>query len=162
VLVTTDRALGEAVVAAAERLLADWPTREVTRAAWGAYGRVVVAESLDEAARISDEFAPEHLELQLADAEALLRRLRNYGSAFVGAGTTVTCGDKAAGPNHTLPTQRAARYTGGLWVGSYLKAITHQRLDGGPAAQAVLADSVAISEAEGLLGHARAAAVRRR
>jgi sulfopropanediol 3-dehydrogenase len=161
VLVTTSGDLGAAVVNTAADLLASWPTRDVTAAAWDAYGQVIVTDSLEEAIAVSDAFAPEHLELHVADPAALLERLRNYGSAFAGAATTVTYGDKAAGPNHTLPTQRAARYTGGLWVGSYLKTLSFQRLEPGSGKDAVITDSVAISEAEGLLGHARAAAARR-
>jgi sulfopropanediol 3-dehydrogenase len=160
VLVTTSAALGEAVLAAVAELLPGWPTREVTEAAWSELGQVLVADSEEEAIALSDAFAPEHLELHVVDPSALLARLRNYGSVFAGEATTVTFGDKASGPNHTLPTQRTARYTGGLWVGSYLKTLTYQRLEEGPGAEAVARDSVAISEAEGLLGHARAAAAR--
>lgn len=160
VLVTTSERVGAEVVAAVGELLVEWPTREVTEAAWEALGQVLVAESEEEVIAVSDAFAPEHLELHVADPMALLARLRNYGGAFAGAETTVTFGDKAAGPNHTLPTQRAGRYTGGLWVGSYLKTLTFQRLAAGPGAAAVARDAAAISEAEGLLGHARAATAR--
>jgi sulfopropanediol 3-dehydrogenase len=160
VLATTSRAVGEAVLAAANELLPAWPTRAVTEAAWEEFGRIVLVDSEEELIAFSDAFAAEHLELHVADPAALLPRLRNYGGAFVGDGTTVTFGDKGAGPNHTLPTQRTARYTGGLWVGSYLKTITHQRVEPGEGAQELAADAVAISEAEGLLGHARAAAAR--
>jgi sulfopropanediol 3-dehydrogenase len=160
VLVTTSERLGAEVVAAVGDLLVDWPTREVAEVAWEALGQVLVAESAQEAIALSDAFAPEHLELHVADPAGLLARLRNYGGAFVGGETTVTFGDKAAGPNHTLPTQRAGRYTGGLWVGSYLKTLTFQRLEAGAGAEAVARDALAISEAEGLRGHARAAAAR--
>jgi sulfopropanediol 3-dehydrogenase len=131
----------------------------VTATAWERLGSVVVAADADEAVRLSDEFAPEHLELQVADADWYHERLRNYGSLFIGEETTVTFGDKAAGPNHTLPTQGAGRYTGGLWVGSFLKVLTYQRLT--PAAsRQVAGPSVAISAAEGLAGHALAAEAR--
>lgn len=158
-LVTTSRELGEAVLAEVDDLLADWPTREVTAVAWERLGSVVVAADAEEAVRLSDEFAPEHLELQVTDPDWYHERLRNYGSLFVGEETTVTFGDKASGPNHTLPTQGAGRYTGGLWVGSFLKVLTYQHLS--PAAsRQVAGPSVAISAAEGLAGHARAAEAR--
>jgi sulfopropanediol 3-dehydrogenase len=158
-LITTSRAFGEAVLTEIEDLLPTWPTREVTAAAWERLGSVLVADDDEEAVRLSDEFAPEHLEIQVRDGGWYHTRLRNYGSLFIGEETTVTFGDKASGPNHTLPTQGAGRYTGGLWVGSFLKVLTYQRLS--PAASRAVAEpSVAISDAEGLAGHALAAAAR--
>ncbi len=158
-LVTTSRALGEAVLEEVADLLEGWPTREVTEAAWERFGSVVLADDAEEAVRLSDAFAPEHLEVQVADPDWYHARLRDYGSLFIGEESTVTFGDKAAGPNHTLPTQGAARYTGGLWVGSFLKVSTYQRLTSS-ASRAVAAPSVAISAAEGLAGHALAAEAR--
>ena len=158
-LVTTSRALGEAVLEEIESLLATWPTREITAAAWERLGAVIVAADAEEAAALSDEFAPEHLEIQVRDPDWYHWRLRNYGSLFIGEETTVTFGDKASGPNHTLPTQHAARYTGGLWVGSFLKTLTYQRLTT-EGSKALATASQAISEAEGLAGHALAAAAR--
>jgi sulfopropanediol 3-dehydrogenase len=158
-LVTTSRGLGEAVLGTVDDLLEDWPTREVTAAAWERFGSVVVAADGEEAVRLADAFAPEHLELQVRDPDWYHERLRSYGSLFIGAETTVTFGDKATGTNHTLPTQGAARYTGGLWVGSFLKVLTYQRLSP-DAAREVARQAIAISEAEGLPGHARAAAAR--
>ncbi|MGV1049111.1 MAG: histidinol dehydrogenase [Solirubrobacterales bacterium] len=158
-LVTSSRALGEAVLEQVDALLESWPTREVAAVAWERLGAVVLAGDDEEAVAISDAFGPEHLELQVRDPDWYHRRLRNYGSLFIGEETTVTFGDKAAGPNHTLPTQHAARYTGGLWVGSFLKTLTYQRLT--PAGSRSIAPaSQAISEAEGLGGHALAAAAR--
>jgi sulfopropanediol 3-dehydrogenase len=111
-----------------ERQLSSLPTREIAAASWGDNGRVCVAESSDEAIRVSDDYAPEHLELHVKDAGYYFERLRNYGSLFVGEETTVAYGDKAIGTNHILPTGRAARYTGGVWVGKFLKTVTYQKM----------------------------------
>ena len=158
-LVTTSRAFGNAVLHEIDHLLQSWPTAEVTKQAWDRFGTVIVADDPTEAIAISDDFAPEHLELQVSDPAFYHDRLRNYGSLFIGEETTVTFGDKATGPNHTLPTQGAARYTGGLWVGSFLKVLTYQQLT--PAASHNVAPTAAaIAEAEGLPGHALSAAAR--
>jgi sulfopropanediol 3-dehydrogenase len=158
-LVTTSRAFGNAVLHEIDHLLQSWPTAEVTKEAWDRFGAVIVADDPTEAIAISDDFAPEHLELQVQNPAFYHDRLRNYGSLFIGEETTVTFGDKATGPNHTLPTQGAARYTGGLWVGSFLKVLTYQQLT--PAASHNVAPTAAaIAEAEGLPGHALSAAAR--
>jgi sulfopropanediol 3-dehydrogenase len=160
VLVTTAKILGERVLTEVEALLETWPTADTAGAAWEAFGTVVVAESRAEAAQIADEFAPEHLQLQVKDPAWFEQNLRNYGSLFVGEETTVVFGDKAVGTNHTLPTQRAARYTGGLWVGKFLKTLTYGRLTP-EASKRMATPCAAISRAEGLLGHAISAEVRR-
>jgi sulfopropanediol 3-dehydrogenase len=158
-LVTTSRAFGNAVLHEIDHLLQSWPTAEVTKQAWDRFGTVIVADDPTEAITLSDDFAPEHLELQVNDPAFYHDRLRNYGSLFIGEETTVTFGDKATGPNHTLPTQGAARYTGGLWVGSFLKVLTYQQLT--PAASHNVAPTAtAIANAEGLPGHALSAAAR--
>lgn len=155
VLISTDRALGEAVLEQIERLLPTYPTREVAGAAWQAHGSVAIVSSHDEAIAFSDEIASEHLEVQVEDSllDTYRERLRNYGSLFLGREATVAYGDKAVGTNHVLPTQRAARYTGGLWVGKFLKTCTWQRLT--PEGTSQVAPAVAaISQAEMLEGHA--------
>jgi len=158
-LVTPSERLGHAVIAEVDRLLREWPTAEVAGIAWRELGTVVVADDADEAVRLSDAFAPEHLELQVEDPGWYEARLRNYGTVFVGETTNVTFGDKAVGTNHTLPTALGARFNGGLWVGSFLKMLTFQRLS--PAASRRLAvPAVAISRAEGLPGHAISAELR--
>ena len=159
VLVTVSRELAEAVIDHAERLLRDWPTAEVAGQAWRDLGTVVVARDREEAVSLSDEFAPEHLELQVRDPDAYEPQLRNYGSVFVDDTTNVTFGDKVVGTNHTLPTGLASRYTGGLWVGSFLKVLTRQQLSA-PASRRLAQPAVAISEAEGLAGHALSAGLR--
>jgi len=104
------------------------PTREIAGVSWRDCGIVYAADSLDEAIRLSDEYAPEHLELHVQDADAVAARLSNYGSLFIGPETTVAYGDKTIGTNHILPTSRAARYTGGVWVGKFLKTCTYQKM----------------------------------
>lgn len=114
-------------IAEVERQLAVLPTREIAQQSWAANGIVYVADSPEEAVRLSDDYAPEHLELLAEDEDFYFQRLHNYGSLFIGEETTVAYGDKTIGTNHVLPTSRAARYTGGLWVGKFLKTCTYQR-----------------------------------
>jgi sulfopropanediol 3-dehydrogenase len=158
-LVTTSERLGRAVIEEVDALLeGDWPSADVAGRAWRDYGEVIVVEGDDEAISVADEIASEHLELQVEEGrlEYYQERLRNYGSLFVGDQATVAFGDKGVGTNHVLPTGRAARYTGGLWVGRFLKTLTYQRLT--PAGTEAIAPMVsAIATAEGMLGHARTA-----
>jgi sulfopropanediol 3-dehydrogenase len=161
VLVTTSRELGQAVLDAIDELLPRWPTREVAGEAWARHGSVAVVDSLDAAIALSDEVAPEHLEVQVAEErlDDCLARLRNYGSLFLGNEATVAYGDKAVGTNHVLPTMGAARYTGGLWVGKFLKTCTYQRLTA-EGTRRVAPAVAAISEAEQFGGHALTATMR--
>lgn len=160
-LVTTSRALGEAVIAEVERLLPTLPTREVAAESWAANGQVIVVASDEEAAAVSDEYAPEHLEVQTRNPRWYLERLRNYGSLFLGEEATVAYSDKSVGTNHILPTGRAARYTGGLWVGKFLKTVTYQQLS--RAASNRIAPVVArICQLEGMLAHGVTADLRLR
>jgi sulfopropanediol 3-dehydrogenase len=161
VLVTTSRRLARRVLAEVERLLAGWPTAPVAGAAWRDHGEVVLVRDREEAVAVADEHAPEHLEVQVAarDLEFYADRLRNYGSLFLGAEATVAYGDKAVGTNHVLPTGRAARYTGGLWVGKFLKTVTFQELTAEGTRRVAPAVS-AISHAEGFGGHALTAEMR--
>jgi sulfopropanediol 3-dehydrogenase len=115
-------------LAEVEKQLAVLPTRDVATQSWTANGRIYVAESDDEAIQLSDDYAPEHLELHVRDLDHFCQRLTNYGSLFIGEETTVAYGDKSIGTNHILPTSRAARYTGGVWVGKFLKTCTYQRM----------------------------------
>ena len=156
-LVSTSQALASAVMARIERFIArlDEPNCGAAAAAWRDYGEVAVADSREEAADLGDAYAPEHLEVHAADPDWWLARLRNYGALFLGEETTVTYGDKAAGPNHILPTRGAARYTGGLGVGKFIKTVTWQRMTR-KANREVGATSARISRAEGMQGHALA------
>jgi len=158
-LITTDAALGRAVLEQVEAQLATLSTAHVAAPAWRDMGEVAIAE--DEAAMIaySDFIASEHLQVHTADPHAMAKQLRNYGSLFIGELASVVYSDKCSGTNHTLPTMAAGRYTGGLWVGAYVKIATHQWLDergvglvGPPAARQ--------SASEGLEGHRRAAQLR--
>lgn len=158
-LVTTSEALGRAVIAEIDHQLETLPTAAVAGKAWRDNGEIVLVDTPEEAVAVSDEYAPEHLELLTGDDDWYMARLRNYGSLFVGEESTVAYGDKAVGTNHTLPTGRAARYTGGLWVGKFLKTVTWQRLT--PEASRHIAPVVSrICEAEGMLAHAITADVR--
>lgn len=161
VLITTSAELGAAVLEAVDRLLPGWPTREVAGAAWEAHGSVIVVGDLDEALELSDEIGSEHIEVQVAEDELdhCLRRLRNYGSLFLGDQATVAYGDKGVGTNHVLPTMRASRYTGGLWVGKFLKTCTYQRLTE-EGTRRIAPTIAAISTAENMLGHALTATMR--
>lgn len=104
------------------------PTREIASISWNNNGIICVADNIDEAIKISDDYAPEHLELHLNDTDYYLENLTNYGSLFIGEETTVAYGDKCIGTNHILPTSKAARYTGGVWVGKFLKTVTYQKM----------------------------------
>ncbi|MFH1006405.1 MAG: histidinol dehydrogenase [Candidatus Latescibacterota bacterium] len=115
-------------IAEVEGQLKNLPSRDVAEVSWRNNGIVTVADTPDEAIRLSDEYAPEHLELHVEDQDFFFERLTNYGSLFIGEETTVAYGDKSIGTNHILPTSRAARYTGGLWVGKFLKTCTYQRM----------------------------------
>jgi sulfopropanediol 3-dehydrogenase len=160
-LIATSEPLARAVLAAVDDLLPGWPTREVAGPAWRDHGTVAVVADDAEAMRLSDDYAPEHLEVHVEEhkLDAYLDGLRNYGSLFLGAEATVAYGDKAVGTNHVLPTMGAARFTGGLWVGKFLKTCTYQRLSG-EGTRAVAPAVAAISHAEQLAGHARTAEVR--
>ena len=127
-LVTSSRALGEDVAAEVERQLQGLPTADLAGAAWRDYGRIILVEDEEEAVRVADELACEHVEVLTRDPQFFLDRLTNYGALFLGPETNVAYGDKVIGTNHILPTRRAARYTGGLWVGKFLKTVTYQRV----------------------------------
>lgn len=160
ILITTEASFGAAVMEAVERELAVLETAEIARKSWEVYGEVILVDSLEEAVRLANEYAPEHLELNVQNPEEVSKQLYNYGSLFMGENTAEVFGDYASGTNHTLPTLRAARYTGGVWVGTFLKTCTYQSMT--PEAAAELAPLVyRMAKGEGLMGHARAAEVRK-
>lgn len=151
-LITTSEELGKTVIEKVEEQLKTLATRDMAEPAWRDFGEVIVVDSDDEAIEVSDEYAPEHLEVQTARDGYYLEHLKNYGSLFVGEESTVAYGDKGVGTNHTLPTGRAARYTGGLWVGKFIKTVTYQRLT--KEASRKLAPPLArMCEVEGLIAH---------
>ena len=127
-LICLSEAFALACIEKVEKQLAVLPTKNVAAISWQNNGKVYVADHPDEAIALSDDYAPEHLELQVRDGDYYFARLTNYGSLFIGEETTVAYGDKAIGTNHILPTSRAARYTGGVWVGKFLKTVTYQKM----------------------------------
>jgi sulfopropanediol 3-dehydrogenase len=127
-LICTSERFAQATIAEVEKQLAVLPTRDIAALSWRDNGIVYVADSASEAIALSDDYAPEHLELHVADPAYYVENLGNYGSLFIGEETTVAYGDKSIGTNHILPTSRAARYTGGVWVGKFLKTCTYQRM----------------------------------
>lgn len=159
VLVTDSETFGETVIACVEQWLQTWPTADIAGEAWGALGEVIVCADAREMAEVADRYAPEHLEVQTHDADAYLDRLSNYGSLFLGAQATVAYGDKAIGVNHVLPTGRAARYTGGLWVGKFLKTVTYEKVTE-EGTRRIAPTVAAICDAELMAGHALTARYR--
>lgn len=160
-LVTTSRTLAEDVMNRMPGLIADLPDvqQQAAEAAWRDYGEVVLCDTHEEAAQVSDDYAPEHLEIQTANLEWYVERLKNYGSLFVGEETTVAFGDKCSGTNHILPTKGAGNYTGGLSVHKFIKVVTTQRMTA-EANRDVAAVTARISRLEGMEGHARTGDVR--
>lgn len=154
-LFTTCRKLGLAVHNIMPSVIADMPNADVCAEAWDAHGEIIFAETKEELASISDNYACEHLQVMASDLSWWKNRLQNYGSLFLGEGSTVTHGDKCSGTNHILPTQRAARYSGGLNVQKFLKVLTYQELNK-EANRIFSAVGSRISRAEGMEGHARA------
>ncbi len=135
------------------------PTRNVAEISWKNNGIVYIADTLDEAIEISDNYAPEHLELHVKEQDYFFERLTNYGSLFIGEETTVAYGDKSIGTNHILPTSRAARYTGGVWVGKFIKTVTYQKMT--PEASRLVGEVTARQcNIEKMLAHAITAEVR--
>ncbi|HRJ70532.1 MAG TPA: histidinol dehydrogenase [Beijerinckiaceae bacterium] len=155
-LFTTSRALAEDVMARIPGLIAALPptARDAAGAAWRDYGEVILCDTREEMATVSDRYASEHLEVQAADLDWWLANLTNYGSLFLGEETTVAFGDKASGPNHILPTKFAARYSAGLSVHKFLKPLTWQRMDR-EACKTIAQVSARISRLEGMEAHAR-------
>ena len=158
-LITTSEKFGREVLNEIERQLLTLPTADVAGAAWRRWGEVAVVEDDDAAITLSDEYAPEHLEVQTRRDGYYLSHLSNYGSLFLGEESTVAYGDKGVGTNHTLPTGRAARYTGGLWVGKFLKTVTYQRLTQ-EASERIAPIIGRMCHTEGMLAHEITADVR--
>ena len=155
-LITDSRDLADTIIARMPELIADLPelNRKSAELAWQDYGEVVLVDTREEAVRISDDYASEHLEVHAADLDWWLRNLRNYGSLFLGEETNVAFGDKTSGPNHILPTKGAAKYTGGLSVGKFIKVVTYQR-SSREASRDVAQVTARISRLEGMEAHAR-------
>jgi sulfopropanediol 3-dehydrogenase len=160
VLVTTSRPLAEEVVRLVDEILPGMPTQDFAGPAWRDHGQVVVVDDMDELWRVGDSFASEHVQVLTADPRQALDRMRNYGALFLGENTCVSYGDKVIGTNHVLPTLGSARYTGGLWVGKYLKTVTYQEVTD-PASSALLGRVCGrAARVELFEGHARSGDVR--
>jgi sulfopropanediol 3-dehydrogenase len=159
ILATTDEDLGRATMKAIDYWLERFPTAEIAGTSWRDFGTVILCEDNDEMVSVANGIAPEHLEVQTADPAWFAERLTNFGSLFLGTHATVAYSDKAIGTNHTLPTRGAARYTGGLWVGKFLKTVTTQRCD--PIGSLAVAEAAAVvADAELMAGHAISARLR--
>ena len=155
-LFTESRALGEKVLEIMPKLIADMPDPATPAKSWAEYGEVILCESREEVAAVSDHYAPEHLEVQSEDLEWWLANLRSYGSLFMGEFSTVTHGDKCSGPNHILPTKKAAHFSGGLNVHKYLKILTYQEPTSKEVCSLISEYASRLSRVEGMEGHARA------
>ena len=155
-LYTTDKSLCDFVMKRVPELIAALPetSRNNADAAWRDYGEVVLCDTNEELCKVSDEYAPEHLEVQAENLDWWLEKLKNYGSLFLGEETTVAYGDKCSGTNHILPTKGAAKYTGGLFVGKFIKTVTFQRMTK-ESNKEVGAAAARISRLEGMEAHAR-------
>ena len=160
ILLTTSRALAEETMREVERLLTILPTAEIARRAWENFGEVIVAADDAEMVRIADEIASEHVQVMTRDPEYFLANMTNYGALFLGNRTNVSYGDKVIGTNHTLPTKKAARYTGGLWVGKFIKTCTYQRVLTDEASTLIGEYCSRLCALEGFAGHGEQANIR--
>lgn len=160
VLITDSEALGREVLALVERLLPGMPTADLAGPAWRDHGQILVTEDLQAAFALADEFAAEHVQVLTENPRQALTAMRHYGALFLGEGTCVSYGDKVIGTNHTLPTRGAARYTGGLWVGKFLRTTTYQEVTDAAAGAALGELCGRASRVESFEGHARSGDVR--
>ena len=160
VLLTTSEKLARDTMAEIERLLQILPTADHARKAWETYGEVIVTDSDEEMVAIADDIASEHVQVMTADPDYFLKNITNYGALFLGPRTNVSYGDKVIGTNHTLPTGKAARYTGGLWVGKFLKTCTYQRVTTDAASAMIGEYCSRLCALEGFAGHGEQANIR--
>ena len=160
VLITTSQRVAAEAIAHIEEILPGMPTRDFAERSWRDHGQVHVVDTLDEAYALADTFASEHVQILTAEPRVALERMREYGALFLGEGTCVSYGDKVIGTNHVLPTRGAARYTGGLWVGKYLKTVTYQEVVSRDASAALGELCGRAARVELFEGHARSGDVR--
>ena len=160
VLLTNSAKLAEELPAAIEKLLSWLPTADVARVAWQNCGEIILCDTLEEMVQEGDRIASEHVQVLTRDPDYFLQHLTNFGALFLGARTNVSYGDKVIGTNHTLPTMKAARYTGGLWVGKFIKTCTYQRVLTDEAAALVGEYCSRLCELEGFAGHKEQADLR--
>jgi sulfopropanediol 3-dehydrogenase len=160
ILLTNSERLAHDTMAEVERLLKILPTAAIAAKAWEDYGEVIVCDDEDEMIREADRIASEHVQVMTRDPDAFLKKMTNYGALFLGPRTNVAYGDKVIGTNHTLPTMKAGRYTGGLWVGKFIKTCTYQRVLTDEAAALVGEYCSRLCELEGFAGHKEQADLR--
>ncbi len=160
VLLTNSESLARDTPAAVDKLLSWLPTADVARVAWQDCGEIILCDTLEEMVAEADRIASEHVQVLTRDPEFFLERMTNYGALFLGHRTNVSYGDKVIGTNHTLPTMRAARYTGGLWVGKFIKTCTYQRVLTDSASALVGEYCSRLCEIEGFAGHKEQADLR--
>jgi sulfopropanediol 3-dehydrogenase len=160
ILLTTSESLARDTLAQVERLLKILPTADIASKSWATFGEIIIAESDDEMLQIANDLAFEHVQVMTKDPEWFLSHMRNYGALFLGPRTNVAFGDKAIGTNHTLPTRKAARYTGGLWVGKFLKTCTYQKVLTDEASSLVGSYCSRLCALEGFAGHGEQANIR--
>lgn len=160
VLLTTSKKLAHDTIAEVERQLQILPTRDVASQAWADYGEVIICDTEEELLQVANELAYEHVQVMTKNPDLFLEKLYNYGALFLGERTNVAYGDKVIGTNHTLPTNRAARYTGGLWVGKFLKTSTYQRITTDAASAEMGAYASRLSHMENFAAHGEQANVR--
>jgi len=160
ILITTSEKLARDTMREVERLLEILPTRDIARQAWHNYGEVILCEDEAEMLAVADEYANEHVQVMTRDPDYFLKNMTNYGALFLGPRTNVAYGDKVIGTNHTLPTKKAARYTGGLWVGKFLKTCTYQRVETDEASAMIGEYCSRLCALEGFAGHGEQANVR--
>lgn len=162
VLLTNSEALAQATIAEVQRQLTILPTAAIAEKSWADYGEVIVCDSIEEMVTVADDLAFEHVQVMTRDPDHFLEHMTNYGALFLGPRTNVSFGDKVIGTNHTLPTNKNARYTGGLWVGKFLKTCTYQRVLTDEASAMVGAYCSRLCMLEGFVGHAEQANIRLR
>jgi sulfopropanediol 3-dehydrogenase len=160
ILLTTSEKLARETMAEVERLLGILPTAAIAAKAWADYGEVILCEDDEEMVREADRIASEHVQVMTRDPDFFLARMKNFGALFLGPRTNVSFGDKVIGTNHTLPTRKAARYTGGLWVGKFLKTVTYQRVLTDEASARIGEYCSRLCMLEGFAGHAEQANIR--
>ena len=160
ILITTSRRLADDTMREIDRLLQILPTADIAGKAWANYGEVVLCEDEAEMARVADDYANEHVQVMTRDPDYFLKNMTNYGALFLGPRTNVAYGDKVIGTNHTLPTKKAARYTGGLWVGKFLKTCTYQRVLTDEATTMIGEYCSRLCALEGFAGHGEQANIR--
>ena len=160
ILLTTSEKLARETMAEIERLLQILPTADIARRAWESFGEVIVAEDDEEMLAIANDLAFEHVQVMTKDPDYFLKHMRNFGALFLGPRTNVSFGDKVIGTNHTLPTKKAARYTGGLWVGKFIKTCTYQKVITDEASSMIGEYCSRLCALEGFAGHGEQANIR--